>query len=64
MLDLFEYIWTKREEYLVVSVTVQNLVMVEAVIANVSIFGSLAGKRLFTPQKNCGFRDILQYHPI
>jgi len=49
-----ERIWTTREEHLVVFITVQNLVGIDAVFFIICMFfdfNSLAGKRLFTPPK-------------
>ena len=47
-------IWTIHEEYLVISITVQNLVMIDAVVSIIWAFQylvHLAGKHLFMPPK-------------
>ena len=47
-------IWTTHGEYLVVSITVQNLVTIDVVISKIWKFhylAQIAGKRLFTPPK-------------
>ena len=52
-----ERIWTTHEEHLVVFITVQNLVGINAVVTIICMFFDftrLAGERLFTPQ-NCVF---------
>ena len=54
------HIWTTDSEYLGVSITLQNLVMIDTVVFIISTFKyltRLAGKCLFTPQ-NWGFRAI------
>jgi len=54
ILDLFVAYWTTSSEYLRVSITLQNLVMIDAVVFIIWTFQyltRLAGKCLFTPQK-------------
>jgi len=49
-----ERVWTTREGHLVVFITVQNFVGMDAVVLIICMFfdlSSLAGKRLFTPPK-------------
>jgi len=53
-------VWTTHEWHLVVFIAVQNLVGIDAVVLIICMFfdfGSLAGKRLFTPPK-LGFWGI------
>ena len=54
ILDLFGHVWTTNSEYLGVSITLQNLVTIDAVIFIIRTFQyltRLAGKCLFTPPK-------------
>jgi len=54
ILDSFGHIWTTHSEHLRVSITLQNLVMIDAVVFIICTFQylkRLAGKCLFTPQK-------------
>jgi len=49
-----ECVWTAHEGHLVVFITVQNLVGIDAVVLMICMFfyfTSLVGKRLFTPPK-------------
>ena len=49
-----ECVWTTHEGHLVVFITVQNLVGIDAVVLIICVFfdfSSFAGKRLFTPPK-------------
>jgi len=60
------HIWTTHSEYLWVSSTLQNLVMIDAVVFQ--YLTRLAGKCLFTPPKIGGFGQFnplngLQYQP-
>jgi len=53
-------VWTTHDDHLVVSIVVQNLVVIGAVVSitwNFQYFARLAWKRLFTPD-NWGFRGI------
>jgi len=55
------HVWTTHEEYSVVSITVQNLVTINAVVLIIWTFqylAQLAGKSLFMP-KELGFWDYL-----
>ena len=55
-----ERVWTTHEEHLVVFITVQNLVGIDALVFIICMFfdfASLAGERLFTPPK-LGFCGI------
>jgi len=52
--DCYVCVWTTNEGHLVVFIAVQNLVRIDAVVLIICMlfdFSSLAGKRLFTPQK-------------
>jgi len=54
ILDSFGHIWTTDSEYLWVSITLRNLVMIDAVVFIIWTFHyltRLAWKYLFTPQK-------------
>jgi len=60
-LDLFGAYFDNYGEYLVVSISVQNLVMIDAVVWTIRIFqylACLARKCIFTPLK-LGFWDYL-----
>jgi len=65
------HIWTTNSEYLGVSITQQNLVMIDAVVFIIWTFqyvACLAGKCLFMPPKLCFFGQFdplngLQYQP-